>query len=727
MFVKWDDLMDIITDYSIKKGLIEIFNTLENEKKVGFCLNNEFIRNCLERWLDSPEFNNSLKNNDTSIQLRLKANEEFKKEKWVLCYKLYLQAAKFALSDSLELALAFSNRSAVCLKLKNYHGCILDIDICFEILKSEKCNIKILEKNRLLTKLMKRKVECLTEAKQYRYAIMCWQELLDFSKNISKISLDENFVNKYNKLSKKLENGNIFDDQPVNFLHPTPKEELITKALKINNINLPFKSSKLKLCISETKGRHFVASSKINYGELLIFEKPFAFVLLPDYYELFCYNCCSSLKLYSIPCNECSTVLYCSKMCQKKSWESYHCWECKQGTSIFKCIGIAHLALRLTLKTLFFNSENEKIVNLLTHINKFNTLELYQYCLTATLLLLYLKKKTNFFNQHSDKKLDFVGSELLHHMTRLVCNGNAISSHIMMDNNINSTSQLIDETQPRIGTAIFPTSSMLNHSCDPNIHSSNILNYVVIKASRNIEIGEEITNCYGPNFRRMLLLERQAVLKMQYYFDCKCCACMDPVADRNFNLRFYGLVCLSCKKLISATIFDFQDEYLFCDHCLKKIEANRYKCLLSKADEVYENALVEIERNNSSKASDMLLNSLKMFTQVLNSKNPNVFKCQDALAKSFAMSVFLDKTLKTIEQRYGENSIEVAYELDKITDIMLSYLNFKENKFLVEKALAFVKRAMKIYCALLSVWDIPNDEFTVVNIQYKQSCLLKLI
>lgn len=54
-------------------------------------------------------------------------------------------------------------------------------------------------------------------------------------------------------------------------------------------------------------------------------------------------------------------------------------------------------------------------------------------------------------------------------MTRLVCNGNAISTHLMSDDD--SGPSVVDESQPRIGTAIFPTSSLLNHSCDPNIFS----------------------------------------------------------------------------------------------------------------------------------------------------------------------------------------------------------------------------------------------------------------
>lgn len=90
---------------------------------------------------------------------------------------------------------------------------------------------------------------------------------------------------------------------------------------------------------------------------------------------------------------------------------------------------------------------------------------------TASLLLLYLQKKTNFFEEHPKLTKNSVGNELLLHMMRLVCNGNAISTHIMSDNSLKASNTLIDESQPRIGTAIFPTSSLLNHSCDPNIFS----------------------------------------------------------------------------------------------------------------------------------------------------------------------------------------------------------------------------------------------------------------
>lgn len=41
---------------------------------------------------------------------------------------------------------------------------------------------------------------------------------------------------------------------------------------------------------------------------------------------------------------------------------------------------------------------------------------------------------------------------------------------------------------------------------------------------------------------------------------------------------------------------------------------------------------------------------------------------------------YLEKSFKAIEERYGQNSLEVAYELDKLSDIIVYNLDLKENR-----------------------------------------------
>jgi len=41
---------------------------------------------------------------------------------------------------------------------------------------------------------------------------------------------------------------------------------------------------------------------------------------------------------------------------------------------------------------------------------------------------------------------------------------------------------------------------------------------------------------------------------------------------------------------------------------------------------------------------------------------------------------YLVRRFEAIEERYGKNSLEVAYELDKLSDLMVNNLEIKENR-----------------------------------------------
>lgn len=85
----------------------------------------KYYRNCLEQWLISDEFNDSLKNSEKSKVTRLRANEKFKNNCLEECCKLYTKAAQYALYNSMDFALAFSNRSAVYMRLKRHQVCLI--------------------------------------------------------------------------------------------------------------------------------------------------------------------------------------------------------------------------------------------------------------------------------------------------------------------------------------------------------------------------------------------------------------------------------------------------------------------------------------------------------------------------------------------------------------------------------------------------------------------------
>jgi hypothetical protein len=69
-----------------------------------------------------------------------------------------------------------------------------------------------------------------------------------------------------------------------------------------------------------------------------------------------------------------------------------------------------------------------------------------------------------------DKKstVCFVGGLILRHIAQLVCNGHAITK---LDRTFpqNENQEVLTERQVRVASAIYPSASMMNHSCDPNI------------------------------------------------------------------------------------------------------------------------------------------------------------------------------------------------------------------------------------------------------------------
>lgn len=128
---------------------------------------------------------------------------------------------------------------------------------------------------------------------------------------------------------------------------------------------------------------------------------------------------------------------------------------------------------------------------------------------------------------------------------------------------------------------------------------------MVIKASRDIKKGEEVTNCYGkyeitlvkflliilffsgPHFRRMKLDKRLAILKSQYHFDCKCCICIDPCIDKFFQI-IEGLKCPLCNTEIEATLSNLDvSDSISCNSCPGRFRSLDIKRRLIKAEKNY--------------------------------------------------------------------------------------------------------------------------------------------
>lgn len=78
-----------------------------------------------------------------------------------------------------------------------------------------------------------------------------------------------------------------------------------------------------------------------------------------------------------------------------------------------------------------------------------------------------MKNHTNFFCEASKEgELQFLVQILSKHIMQLICNGHAITQ--VLEKKINNI-KISDSIEERVGTAIYPSASMMNHSCEPSI------------------------------------------------------------------------------------------------------------------------------------------------------------------------------------------------------------------------------------------------------------------
>ena len=93
-----------------------------------------------------------------------------------------------------------------------------------------------------------------------------------------------------------------------------------------------------------------------------------------------------------------------------------------------------------------------------------------------------------------------------------------------------SPEKLKDLTAPKFGQygeAVYSVFSLMNHSCDPNVHYINHTSNgtMVVVATRSLKKGEKLFTCYTTGFAFDDLSNRQTELQETHHFRCCCIAC----------------------------------------------------------------------------------------------------------------------------------------------------------------------------------------------------------
>lgn len=567
-----------------------------------------------------------------AVSLKTEGNKHFQKKNLTAALASYNQAlilAPFSNNDGL-LAVCFANRSAVFFSLHKYEECLSDIDMA----------IKHNYPSNMLYKLMVRKAKC------YQYRSPSVDEL---NKHIA-VALNAIGNSTLDSDGKQLWESDVTKlSIKVHPPYSSPDHAVSVPVLNCKDGDSAL-SSCARICEDNEFGRFIQAAVDIQAGDVLLVEKPFCSVTLPDSYMTHCCCCQRRVNQTIYPCRACSDVVYCGATCEQEAWHQYHACECDYILNLKAVdVNMGHLALRSALKagyetlsSLFGFGGNastivcdyENIFKLQGHEQERSNKDLF-WRTVAAVVLAGMCDLSLWAGKGSEDAatLPVLATCILHHMDIFPCNAHEISE-ILYDDGEPCKSALVE-----IGAGIYETLSMFNHSCDPSVVRTFYEgNTCVMNALSPINRSEQVYDNYGCLYATHDAGSRTKELQSQYYFQCCCPACMGnwPLYH---SLSYDDDPVYRCAHCDSMILPPFAKQ---CDACLADFDKDSVDQTLQKAKLEFDLILSGLFARAQS-LSDLpeLAQKLADYSQLVNSLVFRPYKtlndCQEALKHVYAL------------------------------------------------------------------------------------------
>ena len=168
-------------------------------------------------------------------------------------------------------------------------------------------------------------------------------------------------------------------------------------------------SASVTLKTDPGKGRYTVASEDIKIGSIIASEEPTAFILNPDDSSLileFCHNCLRQISMSFVPCEGCTSVIFCSKDCRKSAMSKTHRFECeldlygmrsRSNASSFRIFLALQAILQYPIEEID-NIQKSPLMKMVAH-EQIRIFEVEMKNLAITILILVLLHSTVELNQ----------------------------------------------------------------------------------------------------------------------------------------------------------------------------------------------------------------------------------------------------------------------------------------------------------------------------------------
>ncbi|XP_004931692.3 SET domain-containing protein SmydA-8 [Bombyx mori] len=405
-----------------------------------------------------------------------------------------------------------------------------------------------------------------------------------------------------------------------------------------------------KIQISDTLGRHMIATRDIKQGEMILKEKPA--VLGPKICSpALCLTCGKRLEPLSDTCDfyKCTKCQWpmCGPQCEKSDVHKPECnamcnrkYRCRIKYESPDKVESAYCVISPMRVLLMKESDPlqyDNIMNLESHLDeRINT-------------PLYLVLKANlvtFINQVLG--LPFDEETILKVASIFDTNSFDVRSP--------------DGTKKLRG--IYLTSSMMDHSCLPNTKHVFVGDeyHLAVIATVPIAKGELITATYTQSLWGTL--ERRKHLKTNKWFDCTCARCQDPTEFGTYLGNIYCSLCnflgnenVSRPMLVSTNPLEENAPWK-CEKCDHSILSRQ----MVSGNNVLNQELSKLDKRGPKDFEEFI----GKYSQILHPRNHLVVQAKLALVQIYGN--YKGYTLSELSDNLLKRKIDICYELLEIAD-----------------------------------------------------------
>lgn len=283
----------------------------------------------------------------------------------------------------------------------------------------------------------------------------------------------------------------------------------------------PEMANALEFRLNKEFGRHLVATTEIDVGQVLFIEKTFASMTVEPHQRC---NICLVKQTNLIPCKRCTTAMFCVK-CKNNG---IHAIECKLRIGIGNEYEEVALAVRFLITSIKLFSNAEEMMDFVGNVNNSDR-ERIPSSITDS------KSKYRVFLQQINvlmsQELSYQQALIAFNTCQRIIENNIFADVFKTEKHKRFLMHLFFhhifivkrlKTRGNLSN-MFTLYAYFNHSCLPNILLVQVNDSSIGIAIRPIRKDEQVFKCYFPyNGITSSYDNRQKYLNDNYDFQCKC-------------------------------------------------------------------------------------------------------------------------------------------------------------------------------------------------------------